>query len=199
MPRTSPKLKATEPKNAFTKPLQVDVKELFKALSKGVGHTAIGKWEEIGNDTVEALCAIGLSTEPCHQWRSRKRQIVIRPDFRGPRRSRGKQKVLFVPLHLMDPSKDLVDEVGRFVRDNWKDDLKNFRLHVKLDLFNDNVVTAVTNGRWEAGMARRSSGCVCLWQGRGWRRWRRSKVLVATKPSRCRAGAHQRAYQHKLY
>jgi len=29
----------------------------------------------------------------------------------------GKLKVLFVPLHLIDPSKDLVDEVGRFVRD----------------------------------------------------------------------------------
>ncbi len=29
----------------------------------------------------------------------------------------GKQKVLFVPLHLIDPSKDLVDEVARFVRD----------------------------------------------------------------------------------
>ena len=26
-------------------------------------------------------------------------------------------KLLFVPLHLIDPSKDLVDEVGRFVRD----------------------------------------------------------------------------------
>ena len=25
--------------------------------------------------------------------------------------------MLFVPLHLIDPSKDLVDEVGRFVRD----------------------------------------------------------------------------------
>jgi hypothetical protein len=59
MPRTSPKLKATKRKNVFEKPLQADFKALFKALSKGVGHTAIGKWEEIGNDTVEALCASG--------------------------------------------------------------------------------------------------------------------------------------------
>jgi hypothetical protein len=44
MPRTSPKLKATKPKNVFEKPLQADFKALFKALSKGVGHTAIGKW-----------------------------------------------------------------------------------------------------------------------------------------------------------
>ena len=28
-----------------------------------------------------------------------------------------KLKVLFVPLHLIDPAKDLIDEVGRFVRD----------------------------------------------------------------------------------
>nr|MDQ3563459.1 hypothetical protein [Pseudomonadota bacterium] len=64
MPRTSPKLKVTKPKNVFKKPLQADFKALFKALSKGVGHTAIGKWEEIGTDTVEALSAVGLSTEP---------------------------------------------------------------------------------------------------------------------------------------
>ena len=30
---------------------------------------------------------------------------------------RGSPRVLFVPLHLIDPSKDLADEVGRFVRD----------------------------------------------------------------------------------
>jgi uncharacterized protein YjbI with pentapeptide repeats len=64
MPRTSPKLKATKPKNVFDKPLHADFKALFKALSKGVGHAAIGKWEELGNDTLETLCAIGLSTEP---------------------------------------------------------------------------------------------------------------------------------------
>ena len=28
-----------------------------------------------------------------------------------------KQKVLFIPLHLIDPSRDFVDEVGRFVKD----------------------------------------------------------------------------------
>ena len=29
----------------------------------------------------------------------------------------GKLRVLFIPLHLIDPSKDLVDEIGRFVKD----------------------------------------------------------------------------------
>ena len=64
MAKSNPKLKATSPKNAFKKPLQADFKELFKALSKGIGHTACGKWEEIGTDAVETLSAIGLATEP---------------------------------------------------------------------------------------------------------------------------------------
>jgi len=64
MARPDPKLKVTKPKNTFTKPLKADFKELFKALSKGIGHIAIGKWEEVGADTVEALSAIGLSTDP---------------------------------------------------------------------------------------------------------------------------------------
>jgi hypothetical protein len=39
-------------------------KDLFKALVKGVGHTATGKWVEPGADAVEALSALGLATEP---------------------------------------------------------------------------------------------------------------------------------------
>src|SRR6185312_5420363 len=35
----------------------------------------------------------------------------------GIAQGHSKIKVLFVPLHLIDASKDLVDEVGRFVRD----------------------------------------------------------------------------------
>ncbi|NLZ04923.1 MAG: pentapeptide repeat-containing protein [Phycisphaerae bacterium] len=64
MAKSSPKLKATKPKNVFTKPLQADFKALFKALGSGIGHTVCGKWEEIGADTAEALSAIGVATEP---------------------------------------------------------------------------------------------------------------------------------------
>lgn len=64
MAKANSKLKATKPKNVFTKPMQADFKQLFKALSKGIGHGVVGKWEEIGTDTVEALSAIGLATEP---------------------------------------------------------------------------------------------------------------------------------------
>ena len=55
MAKSTPKLKVKKPKNVFTKPLQADFKELFKSLAKGIGHTAVGKWEEIGSDTAEAL------------------------------------------------------------------------------------------------------------------------------------------------
>ena len=64
MTSSSPELKATKPKNVFKKPLTVAPKDLIKALSKGVGHTATGKWEEVGTDVVEAISAIGLATDP---------------------------------------------------------------------------------------------------------------------------------------
>jgi len=64
MAKSNPKIKASKPKGVFEKPLQVDFKELFKALSKGIGHATCGKWEELGADTAEALSAIGLATEP---------------------------------------------------------------------------------------------------------------------------------------
>ncbi len=64
MAHSNPKLKVTKPKNVFSKPLKADLKGLFKALSKGIGHTIVGKWEELGTDAVESLSAIGLSTDP---------------------------------------------------------------------------------------------------------------------------------------
>jgi uncharacterized protein YjbI with pentapeptide repeats len=60
----SHKLTATKPKNVLNKPLKADFKDLFKALAKGVGHAVGLKWAELANDTVDALCALGLSTEP---------------------------------------------------------------------------------------------------------------------------------------
>jgi hypothetical protein len=64
MPTTGPRVKTTKPKSLFEKSYQLDFKALFKALSKALTHAAIGKWAEAGNDAVEALCAIGLSTDP---------------------------------------------------------------------------------------------------------------------------------------
>src|ERR1700752_57008 len=59
----SPKLKVKKPVSALFKPVKADFKDLFKALAKGVGHTATGKWIELGGDAVETLSALGLATE----------------------------------------------------------------------------------------------------------------------------------------
>lgn len=64
MAKSGPKLTTSEPTNVFFKPLKADFKQLFKSLSKGIGHTIVGKWEELGTDAVETLSAIGLSTQP---------------------------------------------------------------------------------------------------------------------------------------
>src|SRR6476659_3293320 len=63
-PPLSPKLKVKKPVSVFFKPVKADFKDLFKALAKGVGHTATGKWIELGADAVEALAALGLTTGP---------------------------------------------------------------------------------------------------------------------------------------
>lgn len=60
----SPKLKVKKPVSALFKPVKADFKDLFKALAKGVGHTATGKWAELGGDAVETLSALGVTTEP---------------------------------------------------------------------------------------------------------------------------------------
>ena len=60
----SPKLKVKKPVSVLFKPVRADFKDLFKALAKGVGHTATGKWIELGSDAVETLSALGLATEP---------------------------------------------------------------------------------------------------------------------------------------
>src|ERR671918_1167510 len=60
----TPKLKIKKPVSALFKPVKADFKDLFKALAKGVGHTATGKWTELGSDAVETLSALGVATEP---------------------------------------------------------------------------------------------------------------------------------------
>jgi uncharacterized protein YjbI with pentapeptide repeats len=64
MAKLNPKIKATKPKSIVEKPLNVDYRELARALSKGISHAAFGKWEEVGNDAVDTILAIGLGTEP---------------------------------------------------------------------------------------------------------------------------------------
>ena len=63
-PTLTHKLKVKKPVPVFFKPVKADFKDLFKALAKGVGHITTGKWIELGTDTVEALSALRLTTEP---------------------------------------------------------------------------------------------------------------------------------------
>lgn len=64
MAKSNPKLVAKKPKSAFDKSIQVDFKGLFKSISNGIIHATSGKWEEVANDAVETLSAIGIATEP---------------------------------------------------------------------------------------------------------------------------------------
>ena len=72
---------ASPPVNFLLKPLKTDFKTLFTALAKGAGHTALGKWEELGNDAVDALSALGLTTEPGELATLLIRRSLIRAAF----------------------------------------------------------------------------------------------------------------------
>lgn len=51
---------ATKPKSVFSRPLNLKFGELAKALSKGVGHALTGRFEELPDDGIDALSAIGV-------------------------------------------------------------------------------------------------------------------------------------------
>ncbi|HYR07329.1 MAG TPA: NACHT domain-containing protein, partial [Longimicrobium sp.] len=60
---TTPNLTVKKSNSMLVKPLEADFRELFKALGKGLSHTAIGKWDELGSDAVDALAALGLTSD----------------------------------------------------------------------------------------------------------------------------------------
>ena len=60
----SPSEKVTKPKAMTGRSLAVDVKDLFSALSKGVMHSFQGKWDEVAGDSIDAVKALGIGTEP---------------------------------------------------------------------------------------------------------------------------------------
>lgn len=96
--------------------------------------------EKAGKDLTEEMIRTGRKSrrivvslqEELEQWlQKRNSQDTIRVISGGPGSGKssfarifaarvaedGKLRVLFVPLHLIDPTKELVDEVGRFVKD----------------------------------------------------------------------------------
>ncbi|PSB26199.1 pentapeptide repeat-containing protein [Stenomitos frigidus] len=54
----------SKPISAWNRPLKANFKDLFKALGKGVINGAIGKWEGVAGDLVEASVAVGLAADP---------------------------------------------------------------------------------------------------------------------------------------
>ncbi|WP_041555315.1 pentapeptide repeat-containing protein [Nostoc sp. PCC 7524] len=54
----------SKPVRFWRKPPNLDVKELFKSLSKAALDGAFGNWQEVGKDAVEALAAIGWAQTP---------------------------------------------------------------------------------------------------------------------------------------
>jgi uncharacterized protein YjbI with pentapeptide repeats len=46
------------------KPIQADFKELFKSMGKATVDGALGKWEELAKDVIEASAALGLAETP---------------------------------------------------------------------------------------------------------------------------------------
>ncbi|MBF9239504.1 pentapeptide repeat-containing protein [Hymenobacter sp. BT683] len=60
----SPSQKASKPKGITGRSLAVDGKDLFSALAKGVMHSFQGKWDEVASDSIDAVKALGIGTEP---------------------------------------------------------------------------------------------------------------------------------------
>ncbi|MFA7243006.1 MAG: pentapeptide repeat-containing protein [Sulfuricellaceae bacterium] len=56
----TPTLSAQKPPSSLTQPLKFDFKDLATALVKGVGHAALGKFDDLTDDGADALAAIGL-------------------------------------------------------------------------------------------------------------------------------------------
>ncbi|NWB60017.1 MULTISPECIES: pentapeptide repeat-containing protein [unclassified Pseudomonas] len=50
----------SKPKSVFARPLNLNFADLAKALVKGVGHALTGRFEELPDDGIDALSAIGI-------------------------------------------------------------------------------------------------------------------------------------------
>lgn len=130
MPKASHKLKAKKPVPVVHKPLKAEYKEFFKALGKGVLHSAIGKWEELGSDAIDAMGAVGLTTEPeelAHQLIDRSLKLAV------------VQLVRDSYSHLSPDAKDDSDELSEI-----EDHCRASGLGSLLDVFQEGAKAGVT-------------------------------------------------------
>jgi len=57
---TDTSIAATKSKSMFSRPLNLNFGELAKSLAKGIGHAITGRFEELPDDGIDALGAIGI-------------------------------------------------------------------------------------------------------------------------------------------
>ena len=57
-------LTITKPVSAWNKPLRVDYKQVFKALSKATLHGVTGDWTNLASDAVDVAVATGFKEDP---------------------------------------------------------------------------------------------------------------------------------------
>ena len=54
-------IKAKKPKPIISRPLSFDARSFALALAKGAGHALLGKFDDLADDGIDALSAIGLA------------------------------------------------------------------------------------------------------------------------------------------
>ncbi|ADX44177.1 pentapeptide repeat-containing protein [Paracidovorax avenae ATCC 19860] len=66
MATTQSSVALAKPQSIWARKVKIDLKPLFKALAKAATHAATLKFEELGNDAVEAATSLGIET-PVHE------------------------------------------------------------------------------------------------------------------------------------
>lgn len=61
MASQSPRVKLKKPTAIISRPFSFDAKSFAVALAKGAGHALLGKFDDLGDDGIDAMAAIGLS------------------------------------------------------------------------------------------------------------------------------------------
>ena len=88
------------------RPVKVEGKELFKSITKAVLDGALGKWDSVGTDVIEAAASLGLAKTPEEiAWMLIYRSIV---------------QAMF---NLMESNRDLLEECPESTKDlsEWSD------------------------------------------------------------------------------
>ncbi|OUL30654.1 hypothetical protein BV372_21280 [Nostoc sp. T09] len=70
------------------KSIKADFKELFKSLGKAAINTALGKWDSVATDIVDASTAIGLAETPAEVAQQFVREVHRKVDKFNSRETR---------------------------------------------------------------------------------------------------------------